>query len=59
MKTGKYLVKITKALAWMPEDKYIQEVMLYEGNNKVYISKGSAGHISISIKNIKIIKPLN
>ena len=55
---AQYLVEITKPVAYMPPDRYIQEVSIWENWDKVYVWRGAAGGISISVKNIRIIKKL-
>ena len=54
IKLNTYLIKITKPIAYMPVDRYIQTASKGPGN-RFYINKGAAGGRSISDKNVKIL----
>lgn len=49
-----YLIEITKAIAYMPMDRYIQEASKGP-TGRFYVRRGSAGGLSISEKNVKIL----
>ena len=53
-KTNTALVKILIPIAYMPLDKYIQEVS-FGPEGRVFIHKGAAGSKSISVKNVEIL----
>ena len=55
---AQYLVEITKPIAYMPLDMYIQEVSIWKDCKRVYVHRGASGGLSISIKNVKILKKL-
>ncbi len=50
-----YRVQIIKPIAHMDEHKYIQTVAICPDAKRVYINRGSAGGISISVKSIKVL----
>ena len=54
IKLNTYLIEITKPIAYMPRDKYIQTASKGPGN-RFYINKGAAGGRSISDKHVKIL----
>lgn len=54
-KANTYIVRINKYIAFMPSDKYTQEVSMSHGGTRFYIDRGSAGGLSVSVKSCTVI----
>lgn len=54
MRLNTYLIKITKAIAYMPVDRYTQTASKGP-RERFYVNRGAAGGISISAKNVQIL----
>lgn len=49
-----YLIRIEKPIAYMPIDNYVQWASKGPGE-RFFINRKSAGHISISAKNVTVL----
>jgi hypothetical protein len=54
IKLNSYIIKITKAIAYMPVDRYIQTASMGP-RDRFYVNRGAAGGLSISAKNVEIL----
>lgn len=54
MRLNTYIIKIKKAIAYMPVDRYIQTASM-SPRERFYVNRGAAGGMSISAKNVDIL----
>ena len=55
VRLNKYLVKINRLISYMPPERYTQWCSFSHDNTRVYVDRGVAGGLSISVKNVTVL----
>lgn len=58
MSHGNYKIEVTAALAYMSNEKRTQVASYNADTKRFYINKGPAGHKSVGLKSVRVIKKI-